>query len=47
MEEEIDHFRSKCVIHAFKKTKFMEELKKLLEKIFEVTWDVAVKVAWV
>lgn len=43
-DEQIDHFRSKFIAHAFKKTKFMEELK-LSEKISEVTWDAIVRVA--
>lgn len=45
--EEIEHFRSNCNIHIFKKTKFKEEMKKLSEKISRVAWDAAIKMAQV
>lgn len=36
VEEEIEYFRSKCIAHAFEKTRFMEESKRLSNKV-EVT----------
>lgn len=43
--EKIDHFCSKCTKYILEKTMLREELKKLSEKVSQVTWDVAVQVA--
>lgn len=43
--EEVDHYHSKCVGHIFEETVLKEELKKLLEQISQVTWDVAIQMA--
>lgn len=44
-DEEIEHFQSMCIVYAFKKTKFIEELKRLSEIVEKLTWNAAARVA--
>lgn len=45
--EEIEHFFSKCITNIFEKTEFKKEMGKLSKKIFQIAWDVAIKVVQV
>lgn len=38
MNEEAEYYRLKCIVHIFKKDKFME-LNRLSVKAIKVTWD--------
>lgn len=39
VDEEIEYFQSPAKMHAFEKTRFMKESKRLSEMARKVTWD--------
>lgn len=45
MYKKIDHFCLKCTGYILKKIVLKKELKKLLKKVSQLTWDAAIQAA--